>query len=102
MTKKQTPKPLPTRASNKKSKPPFVVFGIDPNGKAKGARFNADQSELADKARALMKLEFFEAATDEMQELAKKLPSGRIYARGRAFVPFIKRELYDRLHATFG
>ena len=37
-----------------------------------------------------------------MAELAKKLPSGRIYAQGRAFIPFIKRELYDKVCAASG
>jgi hypothetical protein len=31
-----------------------------------------------------------------------KLPVGRIYARGKAFIPNIKRDLYDKLLAAIG
>lgn len=78
----------------------YVVFGLDPNGKPKGARFQAEQYEQAAEACTSLKLEIHQASTPELLDLAPKLPSGRIYARGRAFVPFIKRTLYDQLHAA--
>ena len=84
------------------AKPLFVVFGIDKNGKTKGARFSSRQVELALQAAMKLKLQVFEAVSAEMQELAKKLPSGRVYARRRASLPFIKRELYEKLHAASG
>lgn len=79
----------------------LVVFGLDENGRAKGARFSSQQIELALEAALSLKLEVFEAVSSEMQELAKKLPSGRVYAR-RASLPFIDQELYERLHAASG
>lgn len=80
----------------------FVVFGLDESGKPKAARFTPNQFEPASHAATSMNLHICEAASAELVELAKKLPSGRIYARGRAFIPFIKRDLYDRLHAASG
>jgi hypothetical protein len=84
------------------AKSTFVVFGIDENGKTKGARFSGKKLELALHAATTLELEVFEAVSAEMQKLAKELPSGNIYVRGRAFLPFIKRELYQKLHVASG
>jgi len=97
-----------TKKAQKKGKwttpksPPLIVIGLDGNGKPKGARFTAEHFEQAAHASSAMKLEIFEATGEELLELAKKLPSGRIYAKGRAFIPFIKRDLYERLCAASG
>ena len=79
-----------------------VVVGLDENGKPKGARFNPEQMEQAIQAAQSLNLEIYDANSDEMAELARKLPSGRIYAQGRAFIPFIKRELYDKVCTASG
>jgi hypothetical protein len=53
-------------------------------------------------AAQTLKLEIYDTSPDELKEIAKKLPSGRIYVQGRAFIPFIKRELYDKVYAASG
>ena len=88
------------KAKTAPAKPPVLVFGLDDNGKPKGARFLAEQIEQAREASTSINLELHEALTEPQQELAHKLPSGRIYAKGRAFVPFIKRDLFDKLAAA--
>lgn len=95
MTKRGVTKPETSKAT-------LLIFGLDENGKSKGARFLASQFESASQAASTMKLSICEALSNDLVELGKKLPSGRIYARGRAFVPFIKRDLYDKLHAASG
>ena len=52
--------------------------------------------EQAIHAAQTLKLEIYDTSSDELKQIAKALPSGRIYAQGRAFIPFIKRELYDK------
>jgi hypothetical protein len=94
MTKTATPS-TPT-------KPVLVVFGLDQTGKPKAARFTGTQSEAAREAAAAMQLTVFEATGPELEELSKKLPVGRLHARGKAFIPYIKRDLYDRLRAASG
>jgi hypothetical protein len=47
-------------------------------------------------------LEIYDTSPDELKEIAKKLPCRRIHAQGRAFIPFIKRELYDKVYAASG
>ena len=80
----------------------YIVFGIDKNGKTRGARFSARQLELALQATLKLKLEVFEAVSSEMRELAEKLPSVRCYGRGRRSLPVIGRDFYERLHAASG
>jgi hypothetical protein len=77
----------------------LFVFGVDGTGKPRGARF----SEFNDKivtAAAEMKLTSVHPASAAFSEIAKKLPAGRLYASGKAFVPPIKRDLLERLNAV--
>ena len=45
------------------------------------------------------KLQSFEGNTEELANLGMKLAVGRIYARGKSFIPNIKRDLYDKIQA---
>jgi hypothetical protein len=45
------------------------------------------------------KLQFFEGNTEELVNVGMKLSVGRIYARGKSFIPNIKRDLYDKIQA---
>jgi hypothetical protein len=47
-----------------------------------------------------MNLHCSQAGSDETTSPGMKLPVGRIYARGKAFIPNIKRDLYDKLVAA--
>jgi hypothetical protein len=95
-------KPQTNGQGQAKAKHATVVFGMDESGKPKAARFSPDQMQQATEAARSLKLDICEVNSDALQEVAKKLPSGRIYARGRAFIPFIKRDLYDQLLAARG
>ena len=55
--------------------------------KPRGARFPAADADLVAKAAQLMDLKVYEAATEDLAALAKKLPVGRLYGNGRGFVP---------------
>lgn len=87
-------------ASRTTSPSPVVVFGIDSRGKAKGARFGRDNAELAIKAAGQLQLRVLANCDPTVAEIAARLPVGRVHAKGRTFVPFIKRDLYERLLAA--
>lgn len=75
---------------------PLFVLGLDENGKPRGARF----AELKDKTvSAAMDLNcrILIGQPDTVSEIAMKLPVGRIYASGKAFIPNIRRDLYDKI-----
>src|SRR5689334_7096045 len=81
------------KAGTKESPPaaPLIVLGYDENYKPRAARFPAADAELVTKAAQLMDLKVYEAATEDLAALAKKLPVGRLYGNGRGFVPNIRQ-----------
>ena len=84
------------------NKPLVIVLGLDENKKPKAARFPVDQLALATEAAKSLGLQIHEAVTPELSTLAKQLPAGRIYARGKAFLPFVKRALFDQVNDALG
>jgi hypothetical protein len=64
------------------------------------ARFPASDVELVAKAPQLMDLKVYEAASEDLAALAKKLPVGRLYGNGRGFVPNIRQSLYSEIIVT--
>jgi hypothetical protein len=84
----------------KRSPSPLVLFGIDSRGKPKGARFGREHASLAIKAATQLQLNVLASNDPKVAEIAARLPVGRVHATGRTFVPFIRRDLYDRLVAA--
>ena len=78
------------------------MFGIDSRGKPKAARFGRDHASLAIKAATQLQLNVLASNDPTVAEIAARLPVGRVHATGRTFVPFIRRDLYDRLVAATG
>jgi hypothetical protein len=79
---------------------PLVLFGIDTRGKPKGARFGKEHAGLAMKAATQLQLKVLASNDPKVAEIAARLPVGRVHATGRTFVPFIRRDLYDKLVAA--
>ena len=69
--------------------PDLIVLGRDEAGKPRAARFPASQANLVAKAAKATNLTVCTAEGAALAELAKKLPSGRLYATGRGFVPSV-------------
>lgn len=77
----------------------LLVLGQDEGGKPKGAFFPAAEMETIFPVAKSMKLIVHQPYTEYLAELGRKLPAGRIYARGKAFIPNIRKDLYDQLQA---
>ena len=77
--------------------PDLIVLGRNEAGKPRAARFPTGHDNLVAKAAKAMNLAVCKADGEVLAELAQKLPSGRLYATGRGFVPPVGRSLYDRL-----
>lgn len=80
----------------------LAVFGRDEGGKPHASRFEAVHAALAERAAGLMGMQVLRLQTSEQVELAAKLPAGRVFESGRAFVPFVKGALFEQLAATPG
>ena len=92
-----------TKATGKRSEEltrDFVAFGVGDDGKPRAARFIVSNTGLLAKAAEAMKLKITEVTTDPVKEVAKKLPSGRLYSNGKGFVPNVRRDLYIKLAAA--
>ncbi len=81
-------------------KPALVVFGRDEGGKAHGSSFAEGEVKLAEKAAELMNLRVLPVRTEAERALAARVPKGRVFASGRAFVPFIKASLFLELQTA--
>jgi hypothetical protein len=77
--------------------PDIVLFGLDESRKPRAARFGSGHGNLAAKAAELMSLTACSVSSPALAEIAEKLPTGRMYANGRAFVPNVRRDLYAKL-----
>jgi hypothetical protein len=82
--------------SKERPVPALIVFGLD-GAKAKAGWFAASEAELAQKAADALKLRLYKIESPQIAEVAKTLPRGRVYANGRGFVPFVRRDVYERL-----
>ena len=79
----------------------LFVYGLDEAGKPKGARFPTTEREAVLPVITAQKLLFFDGGgSEELIKLGMKLAVGRIYARGKSFIPNIKRDLYDGILAA--
>jgi len=78
----------------------LIVLGYDEDQKPRAARFPATDANLVAKAAQLMDLKVYEAASEDLAALAKKLPVGRLYGNGRGFVPNIRQSLYSEIIVT--
>jgi hypothetical protein len=61
-----------------KESAPLIVLGYDENNKPRAARFPAKDADLVTKAAQLMDLRVYEAGSEDLAALAKKLPEGRL------------------------
>ena len=77
-----------------------IVLGRDDAGKAHAAWFDQSEAALAEKAADFMNMRVLRVRTDEHRALAAQLPHGRVFASGRAFVPFVKASLFIALQAA--
>ncbi|WP_156928987.1 hypothetical protein [Bradyrhizobium sp. th.b2] len=91
MTKPNSSKPSPASNST------VIVYGLDPAGKPKAGRFPGKHANLARKAALALKLAVCKVNRPRLIEIASRIPVGRLHAQGKAFLPFIRSELYDEL-----
>jgi hypothetical protein len=88
---------MKSNASNSNTQ--VLVFGLDEAGRPKAGRFSQKEAEAAKEAAISMKFSVGEFASGQAEDLLRQIPPGRIHARGKAFLPAIKKEVYDLLTA---
>jgi hypothetical protein len=79
---------------------PVFALGLDENGKPRGARFPQGLNDDLVNAALQMNCRVIQNHSATLTALGMKLPVGRVYASGKAFIPNIRRDLYDKLEAA--
>jgi hypothetical protein len=92
----------PKHVAQHDAAPVLIVMGLDDTRKPHASTFDEESAELATKAAGLMGMRVVPLVTAELQALAAKLPRGRVFASGRAFVPFVRAGLYQSITAAGG
>jgi len=82
--------------------PVLVVLGIDADNKPHASKFRVADKDIVLRAAGLMAYRVLRLSADDVGKLAAPLPDGKVFATGRGFVPFVRRELYDKLAALLG
>src|SRR5258708_39366687 len=89
-------------AAGTAASPTLIVLGFDDQQKPRGARFVDAKPDLVTKVADLLGFKVYEASSEDVAEIAKKLPLGRLYANVRGFVPNIRQSLYVHLVVVLG
>ncbi|MGO6819813.1 hypothetical protein ACCS67_33995 [Rhizobium brockwellii] len=91
---------LNTLAANEISLPyPVIILGRDDSGKAHASFFPATDAQPASRAASLMGMLSLRADNDAVRALLPRLPKGKLFDSGKAFVPFVKQDLYKEIAA---
>src|SRR5947208_12103317 len=77
--------------------PILVVLGIDIDSKPHASRFAERDAPFVQRAAELMGFHVVRVPPNnaELHSVAAGLPLGKIFATGRAFVPFVSRSGFD-------
>jgi hypothetical protein len=78
------------------------LFGTDENKRPRAARFAEAELGLLAKAAEAMNLRMCDVKDGKLSAVASKLPVGRLYGSGSAFVPYVREDLYEKLMSAVG
>lgn len=90
------------QAGKDKPVPALIVLGRDEADRPHASAFGEADAALARKAAEIMGMYAIPVETDDLRGLASRLPEGRVFASGKAFVPFVKASLFDELLPHLG
>ncbi|MFS2037287.1 hypothetical protein [Agrobacterium tumefaciens] len=78
---------------------PVIILGRDDNGRPHASFFPATDTRAAEKAAELMGMVALKVEGDELRAFLGRLPQGKLFDSGKAFVPFVKQDLYQAIAA---
>ncbi|QCI98836.1 hypothetical protein [Agrobacterium larrymoorei] len=78
---------------------PIIILGRDDKRKPHASFFPATDTRPAEKAAELMGMFALKVESDEIRSLLTRLPQGKLFDSGKAFVPFVKQDLYNEIAA---
>lgn len=75
----------------------LIIYGIDEGGRAHASQFPAEVSALVERAAAAMAMRTVRVDAAAHAVLLKRLPQGKLFGSGKAFVPFVKAATHQQL-----
>lgn len=78
---------------------PVIILGRDDNGRLHASFFPATDTRAAEKAAELMGMAALKVEGDELRAFLSRLPQGKLFDSGKAFVPFVKQDVYQAIAA---
>ncbi|TPI65060.1 hypothetical protein FJ417_00320 [Mesorhizobium sp. B3-1-7] len=82
--------------------PSLIVFGRDETRKPHASKFLLADVEAAEGAAKLMGMHSHRIEPGEAADIVMRLPLGKLFDSGKAFVPFVRGEVYTRIAALAG
>ncbi|WP_018700323.1 hypothetical protein [Amorphus coralli] len=79
------------------SNPALIVLGRDAAGRSHASWFDESQVEPAHDAAEVMGMTTLPVSSDDLRSLAGDLARGKLFASGKAFVPFVNGTLFSKL-----
>ncbi|MBB2963517.1 hypothetical protein [Methylobacterium sp. R2-1] len=98
------PPPMAANTAQEKAPlvaPSLILIGRDERSRPHASSFTADDAEAASRAAELMGLRTL-MVTEALRSLADDLPRGRLFASGKAFVPFCSAKAFADMLAAAG
>ncbi|POO56705.1 hypothetical protein [Agrobacterium rosae] len=78
---------------------PIIILGRDDKRKPHASFFPATDTRPAEKAAELMGMAALKVESDDVRSFLTRLPQGKLFDSGKAFVPFVKQDLYNEIAA---
>jgi hypothetical protein len=75
----------------------IVLFGLSDDGKPQAGLFSEAQAALAKKAAKQLGLTALTVSTTDLAAIKGKIPTGRLYANRRSFIPAARRDVHQKL-----
>lgn len=77
----------------------LIIYGLDEAGRSHASRFATADAELVERAAAAMAMRVVKLDMSSHGEVITRVPQGKLFGSGKAFVPFIKAPLHAELVA---
>jgi hypothetical protein len=74
-----------------------ILVGLDDQGRPHASWFDEEQADAAAVAADLMGMALLETRHQDVADIAERLPKGKLFESGKAFLPYVKRPVYDQL-----
>lgn len=77
----------------------ILLMGRDTTGQPHAACLAARSAKLAETCASTLGLALYRVTDDKQLAIAKAVPEGKLYDNGRAFVPYVREEMFSELVA---